>query len=264
MDKLIITVSIAPSLMYPNLYNWPQTDEELIEEVVKCYDAGAAIAHIHLPKGKERDAIDQIRDQCDIIIQSGSSSAPISLREDCFMSKPDMMSVNLNHQAEHFNEKAVDVLHPLEELKEYCIKLKEFQIKPVWGVWHFGSFWNLNYLIDNGFLDGLSAHFLSYFFDWPGGSWSPAHYDIYMHRKQYMPENCIHSVSVFGEEQMKLLVFVLTHGGHIRVGTEDYPFLEKGKPAKNNAEIVHQYIEISEHVGRKIATPSEARKILGL
>ena len=79
-----------------------------------------------------------------------------------------------------------------------------------------------------------------------------------------MPPNSVHTVSVMGEDQMKWLVFVLTHGGNIRVGTEDYPFFKKGVPAKNNAEIVENYVDICGHVSRDVADPSEARKILGL
>ena len=85
-----------------------------------------------------------------------------------------------------------------------------------------------------------------------------------MHRKQYMPSNCIISVSISGEEQTKLAAFALTHGGHIRVGTEDYPFLEKGVAANNNAEIVERIVDISKYMQREIADPSEARKIFGL
>jgi len=79
-----------------------------------------------------------------------------------------------------------------------------------------------------------------------------------------MPSNSIHTVSVMGEDQMKLLVFVLTHGGNIRVGTEDYPFIKKNLQAKNNAEIVRNYVDICRHVRRDVADPSEARKMLGL
>jgi 3-keto-5-aminohexanoate cleavage enzyme len=127
-----------------------------------------------------------------------------------------------------------------------------------------GSYWNLNYLIKKGLLDWSIPHILTLFFNWPGGTWSPPNYDEYMHRIRYIPNDCVHTVSCMGEDQMKLLVFVLTHGGNIRVGTEDYPFIDKGKSAKNNAEIVAQYYDISKHVNREIADPSEARKILKL
>ena len=127
-----------------------------------------------------------------------------------------------------------------------------------------GSYWNLNYLIDKGLLDWINPHILTLFFNWPGSTWSPPDYNEYMHRKKYMPPNCTHTVSAMGEDQMKLLVFVLTHDGNIRVGTEDYPFIAKEKPAKDNAEIVAQYVSISKHVERAVADPSEARKILNL
>ena len=122
----------------------------------------------------------------------------------------------------------------------------------------------MKYLVEKGLADWAKPHFLTLFFNWPGGSWSPPYFEEYIHRKKYIPPNCIHTVSVMGDEQMRLLVFVLTHGGNIRVGTEDYPFIKKGVPAKNNAEIVENYVNIIEHVGREVADPSEARKMIGL
>lgn len=263
-QKMIITATTAYSWIYPEVKNWPQTTDDLINNVVKCYEAGAAVAHVHLPRGEEVEVVKRIRERCDIIIQAGMSSESIPKREGDFKSKPDMMSVMLSHHAEHFTQITVDVLHPLNELEEYCKKCKEYNVKPEWEVWHTGSFWNLKYLIDIGLLDWSKPHFLTLFFNWPGGTWTPPKYDEYMHRKNYIPPDCVHNVSVMGEDQMKLLVFVLTHGGNIRVGTEDYPFLSKGKPARDNAEIVEQYVSISKYVGREIADPSEARKMLGL
>jgi 3-keto-5-aminohexanoate cleavage enzyme len=263
-QKIIITATTANSLAYPKVKNWAQTDEKLIEDVVNCCESGAAIAHIHLPKGREIEIVKQIRERCDIIIQAGMSMESIQQRQQVFKAKPDMMSIMLNHHSEHFPQTRVDVLHPLKELEEYCIKLKNLNIIPEWEVWHSGSFWNLNHLIENNIIKDTNPHILTLFFNWPGGMWSPATYVEYMHRKKLMPSNTVHTVSVMGEDQMKLLVFVLTHGGNIRVGTEDYPFIKKGTPAKNNGEIVENYVSICKHVRRPVANPSEARKTLGL
>jgi len=263
-QKIIITATTAESLVYPNVKNWAITTEQLVEEVVECYEAGAAVAHVHLPRGNEIETVKRIRERCDIILQAGVSSESIQQRKGDIDAKPDMMSVMLNHDAEYFNQVRLDILHPIEELEEYCIKLKESNIKPEWELWHTGSCWNLNYLIDKGLLDWSIPHILTLFFNWPGGMWSPANYQEYMYRKKFIPPNCIHGVSVMGEEQMKLLVFVLTHGGNIRVGTEDYPFIKDKNPAKNNAEIVKNYVDICKHVRRDVADPSEARVILGL
>ncbi|MFH1032051.1 MAG: 3-keto-5-aminohexanoate cleavage protein [Chloroflexota bacterium] len=53
-------------------------------------------------------------------------------------------------------------------------------------------------------------------------------------------------------------------GGHVRVGFEDNIFIERGVLAKSNAELVAKVVRIAKELGREIATPDEARKILGL
>jgi 3-keto-5-aminohexanoate cleavage enzyme len=262
-EKLIITVTTANSWIYPEVKNWAMTLDDLIEDVVQSYEAGAAIAHVHLPRGKEVETVKRIRERCDIIIQAGMSSESIPKRQGDFKAKPDLLSLILNHHAEHFTNLIVDVLHPISELEEYCKNCKEHNIKPEWEVWHMGSYWNLNYLIEKGLLSWSEPHVLTLFFNWPGGTWSPATYDEYMHRVRYMPKKCVHSVSVMGADQTNLAVFALSHGGNVRVGTEDYPFIE-GNPAKNNAEIVERIASISKYMSREIADPSEARKIIGI
>lgn len=262
--KIIITATTANSLVYPEVKNWGKTTEEIIDDVVECYEAGASIAHIHLPRGEEIETVKRIRERCDIIIQAGMSSETISQRKGDFDAEPEMMSVMLNHHTEHYNQVIIEVLHPIKELEEYCLKLKNANIKPEWELWHTGSSWNLDYLIKERLLEWSNPHILTFFFNWPGGLWSPPNYQEYMYRKKFMPSNSIHTVSVMGEDQMKLLVFVLTHGGNIRVGTEDYPFIKKNLQAKNNAEIVRNYVDICRHVRRDVADPSEARKMLGL
>ena len=53
-------------------------------------------------------------------------------------------------------------------------------------------------------------------------------------------------------------------GGHVRAGLEDNIFVEKGVLAKSNAELVEKVVRIARELGREIATPDEARSILGL
>ena len=261
-EKMIITATTANSWMYPDLKNWAETTDALIEDVVKCYEAGAAIAHVHLPRGEEIETVKRIRERCDIIIQAGMSSYPIEERAPDFHAKPDMLSAILNHHDEHFTEMTVNQIHDLDELEQYCITCEKYDIKPEWEVWHIGSYWNLNYLIKKDLLK--TPHVLTLFFNWPGGTWSPPTADEYLHRIKYMPENCLHTISVMGEEQTKIAVMSIANGGNVRVGTEDYPFLKEHVPAKDNAEIVLRMVNISKEMGREIADPSEARKILGL
>jgi len=261
-EKLILTATTANSWIYPNVKNWAETTDALIQDVVECYEAGAAIAHVHLPRGEEVEIVNKIREQCDVIIQGGMSSDIIPDRKGDFEARPDMLSIILNHHDEHFTQVNLNRIHSLEELEEYCIKCREFNIKPEWEVWHTGSYWNLNYLIEKGLIE--SPHVLTLFFNWPGGTWSPPTADEYLHRIKYMPENCLHTISVMGEKQTKIATLAISHGGNVRIGTEDYPFIRKEVPAKNNAELVDRMVRICKEMGHDVADPSEARKIIGL
>ncbi|MFW9770993.1 MAG: 3-keto-5-aminohexanoate cleavage protein [Promethearchaeota archaeon] len=261
-NNLIITVTTANSWIYPELKNWAQTTDKLIEDIVKCYETGAAIAHVHLPRGEEIDTVKKIREKCDIIIQAGMSSYPIEERAPDFHAKPDMLSVISNHHAEHFPEANVDVIHDIYELEQYCISCEKFGIKIEWEVWHTGSYWNLNYLIEKSLLN--PPYVLTLFFNWPGGTWSPPTADEYYHRIKYMPHDSVHTISVMGNEQSKIAVLAIQNGGNVRVGTEDYPFIKEGIPAKNNSELVHRMVKIGKELEREVADPSEARKLLGI
>ena len=129
-------------------------------------------------------------------------------------------------------------------------------------MWHTGSYSNLGHLIDKHLVD--PPHILTLFFGWPGGTWSPPTIDEYMHRIKYMPENCVYSVSVMGSGQAAIVLASIQRGGNVRVGTEDFPFIRTDMPAKNNAEIVSQVVRTAKEIGREVADPSEARRILGL
>ncbi|NVM29889.1 MAG: 3-keto-5-aminohexanoate cleavage protein [Candidatus Helarchaeota archaeon] len=261
-NKLIITVTTANSWIYPEAKNWPVTIDELIEDVVKSYEAGAAIAHIHLMKGHEEEIVDRVREQCDVIIQAGMSSDPIEERQALFDARPDMASIILNHHDESFTDVQVYRLHTRDELEQYCKKCDEFQIKPEWEVWNTGSLWNLNYLIKKNLVK--PPYFLSTFFNWPGGAWSPPDPDEFFLRKKYYPSKSIYTISCMGPEQATIAKLAILHEGHVRVGTEDFPYIKEGVVAKDNTEIVTRMASLSKELGRDIATPSEARKIIGI
>ncbi len=64
--------------------------------------------------------------------------------------------------------------------------------------------------------------------------------------------------------EFNLATLAMMMGGHARVGFEDNIFIEKGVLAKSNAELVSKVVRIARELGREVATPDEARKVLGL
>jgi 3-keto-5-aminohexanoate cleavage enzyme len=79
-----------------------------------------------------------------------------------------------------------------------------------------------------------------------------------------IPENWTWSVCAPGIYEMEMGTLAIMMGGHVRVGMEDNIHLEKGVLAKSNAELVAKVVRIAKELGREIATPDEARQILGL
>ncbi len=263
MEKLIITATTANSWLHPDVRNWPETPDELVDEAVACAEAGAAILHLHLPRSSEATAVvSRIRARTDAIVQAGMSSYPVEDRLTDFECRPDMVSCILNHHDEHFADAHVDRLHTLQEFEEYCRLFEEYSVKPEWEVWHTGSYWNLNYMVEQGWLAG--PHVLTLFFGWPGGTWSPATPDSYYFRLGHMPADCFYTVSVMGPQQRDIAILALADGGNVRVGTEDYPFLDEGVPAESSAELVEAMVRMSRGMGREVAGAAEARKILGM
>nr|MDO8083056.1 3-keto-5-aminohexanoate cleavage protein [Candidatus Freyarchaeota archaeon] len=261
-EKLVITVTLAHSWIYTDVKNYPAAPKEIVDMACKCCEAGASIVHIHTPKGKAKEIVDSIREKCDIIIQLGMSSDPIDKRKELFDSRPDMLSVILNHHDECFSEVEVNQLHSRKELEEYCKIFRETGIKPEFENWHYGSVWNLNHLIKKNLLE--KPYYQTLFFGWPGGTWSPPIPEEFFHRIRYLPEGSVYAVSIMGSEQSVIVPLSIAVGGHVRVGTEDYPFLSETVPAKSNVEIVQKTVKLSREIGREVADPSEARKILGI
>jgi 3-keto-5-aminohexanoate cleavage enzyme len=66
-----------------------------------------------------------------------------------------------------------------------------------------------------------------------------------------------------GPDQFRLLVTAIALGDHVRVGTEDYPFDVKGNLATTH-ELVSQIAAVAKAIGRPIATPDQARDLIGL
>ena len=72
------------------------------------------------------------------------------------------------------------------------------------------------------------------------------------------------SVIGAGRSEFPMGAVATVMGGHVRVGLEDNLYLSKGVLAKSNAELVEKMKRIIEDLGRNVATPDEARKMLGL
>jgi 3-keto-5-aminohexanoate cleavage enzyme len=289
MEKLIITVTVDSTASYPaNPYCPPvEQVEKVAEQYVGAVKAGASIAHHHgvhrleeaiQEDGRKLSRIDfdgwkrlteLIRQQCDVLMQFGIASARQEEKFRLMDLKPEMMSICCNAHDEYFQPdpstpaNEIYSVHPHSELRAYAKKAREKGVKLELESFHTGAFLNIQKLVRDGLLD--TPIWTTLFLGWPGGSWTPPTAKALNYLLDYLPEGANWSLSVMDpEHQWPMLAHAIARGGNVRVGWEDNPYLSKGVYAKTNAELVERVVQIAEGIGREIATPAEARKIVGL
>jgi len=291
MDKLIITAACDSRVSYPaNHYCLPSTRENttaIADEYVRCLEAGAAIAHLHGVRsleaeiqedGKKLSRLDvdgwdemttSIRDRADGIIQYGIAGARLEDRIPLMKLGPDMMSVAFNSHDEYFQPdesyppNAIYALHPLDELRDYARTTAEHGVKMEVESFHSGALWNLRRLQREALLD--DPVWTTLFIDWAGGSWTPPEERALQYMVDSLPEGVNWNLSVMSPTRhWNLLAMAIGLGGHVRVGYEDNPYLSPGVLADSNARLVEKIVTIATLLGREIATPDEAREIIGL
>lgn len=248
--------------MFPETKNAPISLDEIAETAARCREAGAAIAHIHCAPGQWREVVSMTRRRTDILFQAGMSSHGIEQRSDAFDSHPDMISVMLGQHDEAFTKEDVYVIHTREELLAYAEKCRKSKVKPEFEVWHHGSIWTLEYLISKGALD--KPYWLTLFFGWPGGNWTPITVEELVQRSRSVPLGSLCSVSAMGRNTWDFIAAAVLQGDHIRVGTEDCPFDIDGSPAVDNVQLVKRALSIVEALGKKPASPEETRSALSI
>ena len=289
MDKLIITVTCDCTMAYPsNPFNpTPKGYDEVAREYVRSVNAGASICHLHGPysidekiqaDGTRLSDLDipgwarlrqGILDGCGIrpIIQYGIANGRFAQRKVLLEDqRPDMVSTCFNAHDECFDyepgREPVELyaIHDRDELKEYCELTSRIGTKMEIEAFHYGGVWNAMRMMEKGFLKG--PVWVTFFLGWKGGCWTPPTVQAMTYMADHCPEGFIWNTSVMDPvDQWKVLSTAIKLGGHIRIGMEDNPFIAPGEYARSNADLVDKIVRIARDLGRKIATPDEARAI---
>lgn len=292
MDKLIVTATCDSSISFPSTPSnpTPKGIKVVAGEYVRCVDAGATICHIHGPfKTSEASSGSGGQDvDLDVpgwmamrqmilagcadkpVVQYGYAHAPFQQRLVLLEQEPDMVSVNFGPHDECFNydEPAYPrvnlyAIHAREELEQYGRFTLEHGIKPEVETFQYGSVWNAQQLVKKGLMK--TPVWVTFFFGWRGGTWTPPTAKALQYMHDHLPEGFNYNTSVMDPPMhWRLLTMAIILGGHVRVGMEDNPYLTPGQYASSNAQLVEKIVRIARELGREIATPDEARTIIGL
>ncbi|WP_300337084.1 3-keto-5-aminohexanoate cleavage protein [Accumulibacter sp.] len=269
MDQLIITAAVTGAEVtreqQPAL---PLTPDEIAAATEACVEAGASIVHLHArrPDGTPtqdpvvyREIITAIRARCDVIVQVSTGGAvgmtpaerlaPVAVAPE--MATLSMGSVNFGGD--------VFVNHPAE-MKWFARKMKELGVKPELEIFDSGMLATAERWIRQGLLD--SPVHVDFVLGVPGAMAGTP--ESLMFLRSQLPPRATWTVAGIGPAQLPLAVMAIVLGGHVRVGFEDNVFFRKGELATSNAQLVARIARVSREMERPVATPDEARAILGL
>lgn len=288
MDKIIITVAVTGSLnsreQNPHI---PYTTEEIVEATVESWKAGASVVHLHVREpstGKPiqdiylfKKTIERIRKECDIIVNASTGGGPgmtfeeriaiiPALSKDQNL-KPEMASLNagslnygiLSRKKRAFVLDAVQE-NPWSKLLYFADTMTHYGVKPEIEIYEAGMINNARVLHEIGALRE-PLHF-QFVLGVLGGM--QATVDNLVFLKNSIPPGSTWSLCTVGLDIFSLGAVAIVAGGHIRVGLEDCTHISNGVLAQSNAQMVSKIVRMSKEMGREVATPEEARKILHL
>ena len=269
MEKLIITAALTGAevtrAQQPNL---PLTPEEIANEAFACFEAGASIVHIHArdEAGEPtqdvevyRQIKENIEAKCNIIFQPSTGGAVWHTPEQRL--QPVELAPEMATLSAGTCNFGPDVFMNSEEyMEKFAVRMMEMGVKPEIEVFERGMIENAKTLVKKGLVKApLHVDFV---LGVPGAC--PGTPEDLMFMVNQLPKDWTWTVAGIGRSELPLAVMAIRLGGHVRVGFEDNVYYGKGQLAQSNAELVARIVRIAKEMGREVATPDEARKILGL
>ena len=257
----------------------PYTPPEIAEEARRAAEAGAAIVHIHArtPEGGPdwsldtfREILAEVRARTDVIVNFSTGAVGIPPEERIAHVRdlrPEMAALNMgsmNYALYSRSRKEIVVDHvfanPFRDIRFFLETMKSAGVRPEMECFDSGHIGNTAPLIDMGVLEPPLQ--FSLIMGVLGGI--PGSVRNLVHQVGSLPAGSHWQVIGVGLDQWPLAAAAIGLGGNVRVGLEDNFYLEEGKMAAGNGELVEKAVAMCRELGREVASVAEARRQLEL
>jgi uncharacterized protein (DUF849 family) len=290
--KVIITCAVTGNAPFnPRHPAFPVTPEQIAAACVEAAQAGAAITHIHVRDPKTgagsrdpklfKETTDRLRDTgTDVVINLtaglGAFLFPDPENESRGLPESDVCSVD--ERTEHLElcrpemasldittgnqvEGAVEFvyLNTTRTLRAMAKRFRDLNIKAELEAFNAGDVEFGKALVQEGLIPGLPLFQFVLGVKWG----APADSRTILYMRDLLPANALWAALGTGKLQMPVLAQTILFGGNVRVGLEDNLYLRRGVFA-TNGQLVERAKIIIEALGYEVATPTEARQVLGL
>ncbi len=248
----------------------PITEQEIADAAVSCWHAGAAIVHVHVRDDQGRVTCDPARYArvrelieargCDAIVNmstgGGAGQTTDEQRMEPVALAPEIASFDCGSL--NFGDGVfVNAPRFLDELAD---RMAQHGVMPEIECFEAGHVWNALRLIEAGKL--RPPFWFQFVLGVRGGA--PATVKQLVHMVEMLPPATRWSVCAIGRAQLPMDVAAMAMGGHARTGLEDNLYYRKGQLAESNAQLVARLVRIAAELDRPVATPAQARELLGL
>lgn len=271
-NKVIISAALTgamtPKEANPNI---PMTPEEIAEDAYKCWQAGAAVVHIHMRDKdglgtmdkelfkKTADLIKAKKD-CDVVINCTTSGDSRASDEERMAHLPYVKPEMASYDAGSFNWMPGGVFtNSPQFLQKLGLTMKELNIKPEMEIFDSGFMNIVKYYVKKEVL--VAPCHYQFVLGVLGGMEATVKNLTLLH--DMLPAGSTWSAFGIGRYHLPIMYATLALGGHIRVGLEDNVYYSYGKLA-TNVSLVERAVRIIKEFDKEAATPAEARAILGL
>ncbi len=288
-DKIFITCAVTGNLTTPDQTpHLPITPEQIADACLGAAEAGAAIVHIHVREpgsgkpsmelGYYRDVVERIRarnTQLILNITTGPGGrfvpspeepriaapgttlmVPEKRVEHIAVLRPEICTIDLNTM----NSGKEVVINTPDNVRRMAKVMRDAGVKPEIELFDSGDIALMHDLLRDGTLDRpplcLFVMGVRY-----GFQPSP---ETVLYARNMLPAGAEFTAIGIGRATFTTVAQSYLAGGHVRVGLEDSVYLSRGQLAPSNATLVHKARRIVEDLGGQIATPREARDIIGL
>ena len=288
-DKIFITCAVTGNLTTPEQTpHLPITPEQIAEACLGAAEAGAAIVHIHVREpgsgkpsmelGHYREVVERIRakntqlilnittgpggrfvpspDEPRVAAAGTTLMAPEKRVEHIAALRPEICTIDLNTM----NSGKEVVINTPGNVRRMAKVMRDAGVKPEIELFDSGDIALMHDLLKDGTLEGpaLCSFVMGVRY---GFQASP---ETVLYARNLLPADAEFTAIGIGKAAFTAVAQSYLAGGHVRVGLEDTVYLSRGQLASSNAALVEKARRIVEDLGGQIATPREAREIIGL
>ncbi len=271
MEKLIITAAICGAEVTKEQNPAvPYTVEEIVREAKSAVDAGAAIVHIHVreddgtptqSKARFKECIDAIYKVCPDVILIPSTGGAVGMTAEERLQPTELMPemATLDCGTCNFGDDVFENTMPM--MRAFGKRMMENNIKPEYECFEMGHLETVLNMARKGQVSGAPMQF-NFVLGVPGCTGATAQNLAWL--VNAIPAGSTWTATGIGRHAFTLAAAAIVMGGNVRVGFEDNLYLERGVLAKSNGELVAKVVRLAKELGREVASPAEAREILGL